>query len=152
MAVSLPVQSAICMVHKLFRVGVQVSCVHSLDQLFGRPYRLYQDRLFTNSPSDSWSRLSTHSRYLTTAAAAPSKTSVSSAPSNDSQLHRIVDEISNLTLLQAADLVTLLKVSSAVFTCNLPDLLTLLSVSSQYPGNCSTCRANFSRWLCLYCT
>lgn len=114
MAVSLPVQSAICMVHKLFRVGVQVSCVHSLDRFFGRPYRLYQDRLFTNSPSDSWSRLSTHSRYLTTAAAAPSKTSVSSVPSNDPQLHKIVDEISNLTLLQAADLVTLLKVSSAI--------------------------------------
>jgi len=50
---------------------------------------------------------------LTTAAAASSKISVSSVPSNDPQLHRIVDEISNLTLLQAADLVTLLKVSSA---------------------------------------
>ena len=114
MAVSLPVQSAICMVHKLFRVGVQVSCAHSLDWLFGRPYCFGQDRLLTNSPSDSWSRLSTHSRYLTTAAAAPSKTSASSVPSNDPQLHRIVDEISNLTLLQAADLVTLLKVSSTV--------------------------------------
>jgi len=75
---------------------------------------LYQDRLLTNSPSDSWSRLSTHSRYFATAAAAPLKTSASSVPSNDPQLHRIVDEISNLTLLQAADLVTLLKVSSVV--------------------------------------
>lgn len=79
-----------------------------------------------------WSRLSTHSRYLTTAAAASSKTSVSSVPSNDPQLHRIVDEISNLTLLQAADLVTLLKSRLNIQEIALP------AAPTSPPGSAST--------------
>ncbi|KAJ3569348.1 hypothetical protein NP233_g5108 [Leucocoprinus birnbaumii] len=67
-------------------------------------------RVFRNgrahATSSSWSRLPPHSRCLATAAAESSSTP---ANSNDPTLNRIVDDISKLTLLQAADLVTLLK-------------------------------------------
>ncbi|KAF5363741.1 hypothetical protein D9756_000608 [Leucocoprinus leucothites] len=66
-------------------------------------------RAFSRSSVTRWSRLPTHSRCLATAAAEPSQTSAPPATSNDPTLNRIVDDISGLTLLQAADLVTLLK-------------------------------------------
>ncbi|KXN86292.1 54S ribosomal protein L12, mitochondrial, partial [Leucoagaricus sp. SymC.cos] len=66
-------------------------------------------RAFSRSSSLRWSSLSTHSRCLATAAAEPSQASTSPATSTDPTINRIVDDISGLTLLQAADLVSLLK-------------------------------------------
>ncbi|KAL9712733.1 54S ribosomal protein L12, mitochondrial [Leucoagaricus gongylophorus] len=108
MAVSLFVQFVTCVVHESFRAPMFY--VYSLGRLLSQSHRSHWDRLLTvNSPSDSWSRLLTHSRYLATAAVESSRTSTSSATSNDPLINRIVDDISKLTLLQAADLVTLLK-------------------------------------------
>ncbi|KAF9451748.1 ClpS-like protein [Macrolepiota fuliginosa MF-IS2] len=67
-------------------------------------------RAFSRSSSVRWSRLPVHSRCLATAAAESSQTTtLPPAASNDPVINRIVDDISGLTLLQAADLVTLLK-------------------------------------------
>jgi len=67
-------------------------------------------RAFSRSSSARWSRLPVYSRCLATAAAEPSQTTtLPPATSNDPVINRIVDDISGLTLLQAADLVTLLK-------------------------------------------
>ena len=151
MAVSLFVQFVTCVVHESFRA--LMFYVYSLGRLLSQSHRLHWDRLLTvNSPSDSWSRLLTHSRYLATAAVESSRTSTSSATSNDPLINRIVDDISKLTLLQAADLVTLLKVWSCSFTYSFLSSLTLLPVTSQYPRDCSTCCASFPCWLCLCCT
>jgi len=65
----------------------------------------------------SSSRIATSSRRLATAATESSpKTDAPPPPatSNDPRLTRIVDDISGLTLLQAADLVSLLKVRTRV--------------------------------------
>jgi large subunit ribosomal protein L7/L12 len=59
----------------------------------------------------SYPRTATLSRRLTTATESSSKPVPPPLPkSNDTAVSRIVDDISGLTLLQAADLVTLLKV------------------------------------------
>ncbi|KAF7776135.1 hypothetical protein Agabi119p4_4528 [Agaricus bisporus var. burnettii] len=67
-------------------------------------------RTFSRSRSPRLSRLPIHSRCMATAATeAPSPSAVPPATSKDAVINRIVDDISGLTLLQAADLVTLLK-------------------------------------------
>ena len=61
------------------------------------------------------------SRYLATASAAASTSTPPPPPpatSSDPRITKIVDDISGLTLLQAADLVTLLKVRlPAILRC-----------------------------------
>jgi len=53
--------------------------------------------------------LASRSRCLVTEAASSSSAASSPSPPSDPKIGRIVDDISGLTLLQAADLVTLLK-------------------------------------------
>ena len=62
------------------------------------------------STSNSWSIKS--AKWLATAATDARKPSASTPPpaAGDPSINRIVDDISGLTLLQAADLVSLLKV------------------------------------------
>lgn len=64
------------------------------------------------------STFASSSRCLATAAAEPSTSAAppppAPAPSADPKLNKIVDDISGLTLLQAADLVSLLKVKSCL--------------------------------------
>ncbi|KAJ3998619.1 ribosomal protein L7/L12 C-terminal domain-containing protein [Lentinula boryana] len=71
-------------------------------------------RSFSRSASfPSSSRTASSSRRLATAATAATKSSASPPPplakSSDATINRIVDDVSGLTLLQAADLVSLLK-------------------------------------------
>ena len=71
----------------------------------------YTTFIETLNRCSSHTRLSCSSRCLTTAATATSsQTSPPPVGPSDPKIGRIVDDISGLTLLQAADLVTLLKV------------------------------------------
>lgn len=78
-----------------------------------RPYGCHSSpRAFANA-----------SRYASTEAAAASSSAPAPPLSTDPKLNKIVDDISGLTLLQAADLVTLLKVRILSFIpmCRLAD-------------------------------
>ncbi len=78
------------------------------------------------------------SRCLATEAAASSSTSAPPPPA-DPKLNKIVDEISGLTLLQAADLVTLLKVRMRpmrIVPCVSLNPHAFRVVAAEHPGDC----------------
>lgn len=91
--------------------------------------------------------LANRSRWLATEAAQASSSAPPPPPPADPKISRIVDDISGLTLLQAADLVSLLKVANVPPSTS-PHTLTWTCpsiVTAEHSGNCHARRCTFSR-------